>query len=182
MSLFGKDYETVQEEWMLELPLKMQSTLLACTRGVDSQWMPNMKSVNRWLRSLMLKNGNGGNDHSDFQKIGELPLFDGDFEREVEYLPVHYYHHIILGLGIVHYKHPDEEVRDIAGYYYTGLVEMLHQTPETEAHMDWRLEDNPGELRDPPPSVPRALDKHNSMYHPAPPPPPTTTSYRRSGY
>lgn len=180
------DFETVQEEWMLDLPLKMQSTLLACIRGVDSQWAPGTKSLNRWLRSLMLKNGNSANDHSDFQKLKPLPLFDGDFEREIEYLPVHYFHHLILGLGIVHYKHPEKDVADIAGYYYTGMVEMLHQTPETERHMDWRLMDNPGELRDPPPVVPAALDAHNTKFNPAPPAPPppapSNTSYRRSGY
>jgi len=182
MTIFGKSYETVQEEWMLELPLKMQSTLLACVRGVDSQWMPKTKSINRWMRSLMLKNGNGKKDFSDFQKLSELPVMDGDLERELEYVPLHYYHHLVLGLGILHYKHPDDSVKEIAGYYYTGLVEMLHQTPETEAHMDWRLEDNPGELRDPPPSVPETLHAHNRKVLPAPPPAPPTTSYRRSGY
>ncbi len=178
------DFETVQEEWMLGLPLEMQSTLLACVRGAHGQWMPKTKSINRWMRSLMLKNGNGDVDHSDFQKIGELPLFDGELEREVEYMPVHYYHHIVLGLGIVHYKHPDKEIRDIAGYYYMGLVEMLHQTPETERHMDWRLMDNPGELRDPPPSVPEALTDHNLMFPSGDAQPARTVQvvYRNSGY
>lgn len=153
-----KGFEAVQQEWVLELPLKMQTVLLANIRGVDSQWMPGLKTIGRWYRSVILNNGNKTTDPSDFMKPGALPTFDEpELLREVEYVPVHFFHHLILGMEIIAYKHPDGPTRRIAEYYYLGMVGLLHMNPETEPQLNWRLEDDPGEARDKPPPVPDAL-------------------------
>lgn len=65
-----------------------------------------------------------------------------DIEKEFEFASVHYGFHLLHGLEIIGYKHPDPEVRAQASLYYVGLTkEVLHLEPESEDAMDNRLKD-----------------------------------------
>lgn len=130
----------VLQEWVTELPLMMQGTLLTGIRGNDLAHAPRMKPVVRWLRSLLLNNGNPQND---FMEVGQLPTVE-EFDDELEYLSCHYFLHLLHTLQIVGYKHPDTKIRLIASDYYSRLVDWCHLHPEPESEMDERLSGRAG--------------------------------------
>lgn len=132
--------ESVLKEWVTELPLMMQGTLMTSIRGNDLQPTPHMKPVTRWLRSLCLNNGNPEND---FMDVPKLPSVE-EFEDELEYLTLHYFLHFLHSLEIVGYKHPDHDTAETALDYYLRLADWCHLAPETEEEMDERLSGQPG--------------------------------------
>ena len=56
-------------------------------------------------------------------------------------LPAHYVKHLMHGVEILGYKHPDERFRTRWLAFYLALVESFHLNPESEAEMDKRLGD-----------------------------------------
>lgn len=127
--------QSVLKDWVVELPLMMQGTLMTCIRGNDIRDAPKMKPLTRWLRSLLLNNGNPEND---FMEVPKLPAVE-EFEDEIEYLSIHYFAHLLHSLEIVGHKHPDDEVAGIAIDYYARLVDFLHLEPEREEEFEKRL-------------------------------------------
>ena len=129
---------TVLLEWVCQLPWKQQSVLLSSLRGPDTQYMPKIKKITRWLRGITQNNADV--QHS-YMKREDLPTWL-EIEKEFEFSSVHFAFHFLHGLQIVAYKHPDEAIRRQAGGYYRGLIaEVLHLRPESEAAMDERLRD-----------------------------------------
>lgn len=131
---------TVLKDWVIKLPLMMQGTLMTGVRGPDTASCPNLKPVGRWIRSLILVNGNPEND---FMEVQKLPAVE-EFEKELEYLPIHYFTHLVHCLEIIGYKHPDGNVAAIALEYYFRLCDWLHMFPEPEEEMDIRLSGKSG--------------------------------------
>jgi hypothetical protein len=132
---------SVLQDWVTELPLMMQGTLLTGIRGNDVAYAPKLKPVVRWIRANLLVQGNPEND---FMEVPDgLPAVE-DFEDELEYMPVHYYRHLIHTLEIIGYKHPDYEISSIAMEYYLRLVDWCHLAPESHEELDERLSGKPG--------------------------------------
>ena len=109
-------------------------------RGNDFNAAPKMKPVVRWMRSVLLVNGNPEND---FMEVPDLPAVE-DFEDELEYMSVHYFRHFLHTLEIIGYKHPEFEISDIAMEYYLRLVDWCHLAPESHEELDERLSGKPG--------------------------------------
>lgn len=122
----------------------MQGTLLTGIRGNDLDHAPKMKPVIRWMRSILLNNGNPEND---FMNVPSLPTVE-EFEDELEYVSVHYFRHFLLTLEIIGYKHPEYEVAEIAMDYYLRLVNWCHLAPESHEELDERLSGKPGTTGD----------------------------------
>lgn len=118
----------------------MQGTLMTCIRGNDIRDTPKMKPLTRWLRSLLLNNGNLKNDFMNVPKL----LAVEDFEDEIEYLSIHFFAHLLHSLEIVGHMHPDDNVAGIALDYYARLVDFLHLEPEKEEDFKSRLSGEPG--------------------------------------
>jgi hypothetical protein len=125
-------------DWMGELPWKQQSVIISSLRGPDNHYCPNIKKITRWLRGITQNNADPS--HSYMQRE-EMPTLD-DIEKEFEFCSVHYAFHLLHGLEIIGYKHPDEEVAETARNYYHGLARGgLHLNPETSEQLDDRLKD-----------------------------------------
>jgi hypothetical protein len=131
---------SVLQDWVSELPLMMQGTMMTGIRGNDLAHAPLMKPVIRWMRSQILVQGNPEND---FMEVGTLPAVE-DFEEELEYMSVHYFRHFLHTLEIIGYKHPDYRVSDIAMDYYLRLVNWCHLAPESHEELNERLSGKPG--------------------------------------
>lgn len=132
--------QSVLKDWVVELPLMMQGTIITSIRGNDLAHAPKLKPVTRWLRSLILNNGNPEND---FMDVPKLPAVE-EFEDELEYLTIHYFAHLLHTLEIVGYRHPEDKVAEIALNYYARLVDWLHLEPEAQADLESRLSGQPG--------------------------------------
>lgn len=125
-------------DWVGDLPYKVQSVLVSAQRGPDSHFCPKIKSLTKWVRRVCQVNADPS--HS-FMEVAPLPTLD-DIEYELEYCTMHYVLHFSYGLEIISYKHPDEEVRKQAFYYYKGIVEELfHFNIENEEQFKSRLVD-----------------------------------------
>lgn len=156
---------SVLKDWVTELPLMMQGTLLTSIRGNDTAPTPGIKKVGRWYRDLLLHNGNPENDFMEFQGLPRVE----DIHDELEYSSVHYLLHLLHGLEIVGYKHPDPETSDIALDYYLRIVHWLHLSPETEQELDERLSGEPGTTGETKKWVRKK--RRNRRVEPAPEPP-----------
>jgi hypothetical protein len=63
------------------------------------------------------------------------------FFRSWDTLPAHYVKHLMHGVQILGFKHPDQRFRQRWGLLYLRFVEEFHLQPETEEQMDLRLGD-----------------------------------------
>lgn len=128
----------VLQDWMGELSWKQQSVVLSSLRGPDNSHSPHLKKIGRWLRRITQNNADIS---SNYMKDEELPTHK-DIEREVEFSSVHYFSHLIQGLEIIGYNHPDTRIAETARDYYNSLVrEVLHLNPETKSQLEDRLKD-----------------------------------------
>lgn len=133
---------SVLQEWVTGLNWKMQSVLLAATRGPDHIWCPRIKQINRWIRQVTQQNAD---PKDDFMVVKKLPAWDDELEYELGYVPLHYYQHLMHSLEIIAYKSPDKKLAEIAWKYYFSMVHMLHLNEESESELDHRLQDQPRE-------------------------------------
>lgn len=131
---------SVLQDWVTELPLMMQGTMLTGIRGNDTAHAPKMKPVVRFMRANILEQGNPEND---FMDIGVLPGVE-EFEDELEYMSVHYFRHFLLTLEILAYEHPEFLVSNTAMDYYLRLVNWCHLAPESHEELTERLSGKPG--------------------------------------
>jgi hypothetical protein len=133
---------SVVQEWVEELPLMMQGTMMTGVRGNDIIATPKLKPLVRWVRSLILVQGNPENDFMEVD-VTTLPTVE-HFEDELEYLSVHYFRHLLHTIEIIGYKHPDYDTSMIAIDYYLRLVDWCHLAPETHEELNERLSGEPG--------------------------------------
>jgi len=132
--------QPVQQQWIFNLPWKMQTVINQGLRAPDTHFCPNIKIAARWLRSVVLNNAD--DTHTFMCRKEKLPEWDA-LENELNYCSMHYATHFLYALEIVAYKHPDSDTRRRASVLYTNLVgSMCHFNVETEEQLDVRLADN----------------------------------------
>ncbi len=145
---------SVQPEWCLDLPLQQQSVLFLAGRGPDGiEKHHACKPVHVAYRATIFLAGKYGRslvwgERAD--SFMSLDIFaspdawqdavDGFF-RAWDTLPAHYVKHLMHGVQILGFKHPDPRFRDRWGALYLRFAEEFHVNPETEAQMDRRLGD-----------------------------------------
>lgn len=135
--------KSILQDWVMELGLRHQGTLLTAVRGCDTVAKDDpSKLLVRALRSAILHAHCG-----DARKAATfITHLKGDdllrafhvFRKSLDHYPHHWLMHFIHAVEIVGYKAPVE----VSGYYrafYVSLCQSLHMTPETEAELDHRL-------------------------------------------
>lgn len=134
---------SVIQDWMSELPLMQQSTLLLSLRGPDTHRSPETKKVQRWMRGLVFVPGNPANVHEFMTHIDDVPemVEKGPLARELEFASQHFYSHLIHGLEVLAYRHPRDEVCTKAWQLMRGMCEAFHLLPETREAFEHRLRD-----------------------------------------
>lgn len=152
----------VTQEWTHSLPFMQQTVLVLGMRGPDgSPKYGSVKMLLRWYRRCIIKAAfvgaaltdpimpSGGSfDGPSLEGEDELdPWQDrmmvhvNQYLRELDGLPHHFQMHLMHGVEILGYKHPDSEIRFWWHRLYLRLANDMHLHPETEEQMDVRLGD-----------------------------------------
>lgn len=131
---------SVVQDWLQELPWKQQSILFSGLRGPDAPRVPEVKAVNRWMRTVTQHNADPSKDYMKRSGLPE-PLQVCD---ELEFLPVHYVHHFADALAVIAYNHPDTGIAAYAArLHYRIAEELFHFQPEAPHVFKLRHRDKP---------------------------------------
>jgi hypothetical protein len=100
-----------------------------------------VKKVQRWLRGLVFRPGNPDNVHEFMTALGDVPdlVEKGPLARELEFCSQHFYSHLMHGLEVVAYRHPDDTFRNKAFLLFAGMCLLLHLLPESTSAFEKRL-------------------------------------------
>lgn len=139
--------ESVLQNWVMELPLRYQGTLLTAVRGCDEepkQWSATGFSdspgrrITAYIRWCFM-------NPADPREI-DIP---GSFFQsqppenfrpsEFGHLPQHWYAHIMHALEVIGYCHPSEVTSKISLDLYLNMVHSLHLRCETSGQLHYRL-------------------------------------------
>jgi hypothetical protein len=148
--MIEKYTHSVLQDWVMELPLRHQGTLLTGIRGCDlapkdpvticedngcstGEDTPE-RSLSAFLRYCVL-------NAADPREIGypgawfqSYPPLDWK-PSQLGHYPLHWYSHLMHCFEIVAYKHPNPELAHSANLIYDRLVRNLHLNRETETQM-----------------------------------------------
>lgn len=136
--------QSVLQEWVMNLPLKMQSTMLLSLRGPDGMSKENDgKKILRILRSCVLVTAHPGKpdsfmgDQKTHPTVGD-DVFVHFIEAHDEY-PHHWLMHLIHAAEIVGQFHPDTDTAMWWYAFYAGMVAAFHMQPEGLENLQERL-------------------------------------------
>jgi hypothetical protein len=136
--------KSVLQDWVMELPLREQGTILTAIRGCDLTPKLPLDSPERqlvgWIRNAVL------NPH-DKREIGvKGAFFQTEFPKfkpsEFGHYPLHWYAHVMHTLEVIAYRSPNDVQAAKALDGYVDMVLSLHLTPETKDEMISRLSED----------------------------------------
>ncbi len=136
---------SVLQDWVMELPLREQGTLLTCVRGCDLAPKHPYDSPERrltsWLRWCFMV------PHD--QREVDIPgaFFSSKVPTDIKgsefgHYPQHWYAHVMHACEVIAYRHPNREVRIQARTIYYSLTSNLHLIPEDDEMMVARLSED----------------------------------------
>lgn len=133
--------KSVLQDWVMELPLRAQGTVLTAIRGCDLTPKLPLDAPERqivgWIRFCIM-------NPADPREVGikgaffqsEAPSFK---PSELGHYPLHWFSHVMHTLEIIGYCHPDENLSFKGEEFYHHLSHSLHLNPETKEQMMERL-------------------------------------------
>lgn len=130
----------ILQDWVCQLGLRHQGTLLAGIRGCDTAPRNDpSKLLVRCLRNEILIPfcGNPAKSAS-FIEAAPLTILEHRMQEVVknhDHYPSHYVGHLILCAEIIGYKKPSSSWLA----FYFNMVHSYHLLPETERELDTRL-------------------------------------------
>lgn len=139
--------QSVLQDWVMELPLRYQGTLLTCVRGCDDepkQWTATgfsdspgrrLTAYIRWCFMNPADVREVDIPGAFFQSSPPHPFRPSEFGH----LPQHWYAHAMHALEIIGYHHPEGMVRARAHTMYETMVHSLHLNTETKSQLRRRL-------------------------------------------
>ena len=131
--------KSVVQDWMSELPFRMQAVVLCALRGCDGQSREDPhKPIARYLRSCVLNPAFQKEDDRGTFMEG-APSSPGVFLRDIDKYPIHWFVHFLHAAEILGCYHPDEDTRDWWSHFYCHGVQSLHFNPESKAQLDERF-------------------------------------------
>lgn len=147
---------SILKDWVQELGLRHQGTLLTIIRGCDTAPKNDpSKLFTRCVRDVLLNAhcGDAAKAATFIERVPTGMVFDrfDAFRKNCDHYPHHYVMHMIHAIGIIGYKMPDqvmwlEDIDDDSSavqmwlHFYRKLCKGLHMNPETEEQLDERLE------------------------------------------
>jgi hypothetical protein len=145
---------SIQPAWCRSLSLQQQSVLLLAGRGPDGiDKMHPAKRVHVAYRGCVFLAAKYGRELLWGERADgfmSLNIFADDdlwsdavehFLSHIDSLPHHYLMHLMHGVQILGFKHPDFRFRARWMDFYMRMVEDMHLEPESEEQMDKRLSD-----------------------------------------
>jgi hypothetical protein len=142
--------KSVLQDWVMELPLREQGTLLTAVRGCDlepKEWTAEGvvdspgRRITAFIRYCFMNPADPrevGIPGSFFQTLPPEPFKPSAFGH----LPLHWYTHIMHSLEVIAYRHPEPIVRDLVLDLYVAMVRGLHAYPESRDQMIERLSED----------------------------------------
>lgn len=138
---------SVLQDWVTELPLRHQGTLLTAVRGCDlepKQWtaMGFSDSPGRRLTAFIRYCFMNPADEREIDIPGAF-FQSTPPERfkpsEFGHLPLHWYTHVMHALEVIGYHHPNLDLMIQARKLYQSMVHGLHLNIETSHQQYQRL-------------------------------------------
>lgn len=125
----------VIQEWIHELPWKMQTVLILGCRGCDGVPKENpTKQYSRLLRSVVFHNADKSTNFM-VDQAGERR----EFLDYCEGLPLHYVTHFAHACVIVAYNHPNNSYKLLFKTIYVDLCRLMHMGSESMEELTNRL-------------------------------------------
>lgn len=142
---------SVLQDWVMELPLREQGTLLTGIRGCDEapkEWGADGVVINTPARQLTAfirwctMNPHDAREidvpGAFFQSTPPDPFKPSAFGH----FPQHWYAHVMHVLEVIGYRHPEPIIATKCWVMYTKMVENLHLIPEGKMRMIARLSED----------------------------------------
>lgn len=139
---------SVLQDWVMELPLRYQGTLLTAVRGCDNeakQWSRTGvayspgRRLTAFIRWCFMNPADVREVDSEegafFMSTPPSPFKPSAFGH----LPLHWFTHVMHALEIVGYHHPTVEVSHTAKLMYRSMVRSLHLNVESAPECHTRL-------------------------------------------
>lgn len=140
--------KSVLQDWVMELPLRFQGTLLTAVRGCDDEpkrWVSTGVASSQGRRLVAYIRWAFMNpadvrevDHEEgafFRSQPPVPFKPSEFGH----LPQHWYSHVMHATEVIAYWHPSPSVRDKAFNLYSGMVHNMHLNIESKEQQLARL-------------------------------------------
>lgn len=125
--------QSVLQDWVMELPLREQGTLLTGVRGCDLTPKLPFDSPERqlvgYLRYCFL-------NPADDREVGIVGAFFQEAPpvawkpSELGHYPLHWFSHLMHSYEVCGYRHPDPGIRRECHLIYIKLATSLHLGPE----------------------------------------------------
>jgi hypothetical protein len=130
---------SVLQDWVVELPLRFQGTLLTAVRGCDDepkQWSKTGvayspgRRITAFIRFCFMNPADprevGVEEGAFFMPTPPDPFKPSQFGH----LPQHWYSHVMHALEIIGYHHPDKAIAEQGRALYLSMVSNMHLNPE----------------------------------------------------
>jgi hypothetical protein len=131
--------QSVLQDWVQELPLRFQGTLLTAVRGCDDEpkfWrsigvaFSQGRRITAYIRWCFMNPADPR----------EVDAEEGAFKpSQFGHLPQHWYAHVMHALEIIAYEHPVLSVKDQAWKLYYEMVHSFHLNTESREQLWDRL-------------------------------------------
>lgn len=143
--------KSVLQDWVMELPLREQGTLMTAVRGCDAepkQWTSTGVSYSPGRRLTAFIRWCFMNPAD----IREVDSQEGAFmmstpphpfkASEFGHLPQHWYSHAMHALEVIGYRHPEPKIGWTALRMYEKMFSNMHLRGETKERMIERLSED----------------------------------------
>lgn len=143
--------QSVLQDWVMELPLREQGTLMTAVRGCDNEakvWTSTgvayspgrrLTAFVRWCFMVPADIREVDSQEGAFMMSTPPNPFKAS---EFGHLPQHWYAHIMHALEIIGYRNPNPIIRDMTRDLYKAMVHNLHLNIETFNDMVDRLSED----------------------------------------
>ena len=138
--------KSVLQDWVMELPLREQGTLLTCVRGCDLTPKLPLDSMERQLVGALRYAFMNPHDPR------EVDFAPGSFFKstppkefrpsQLGHYPLHWVTHVMHAAEVIAYRHPDEWIRGRWFVIYVDIVRSLHLNVESKEEMIARLSED----------------------------------------
>lgn len=136
---------SVLQDWVMELPLREQGTLLTAIRGCDLTPKKPLDSFERQLvaaiRCHVMVAVDPRETDSEPGSFMQSKVPNGKFSVLGHY-PQHYVSHLLHAIEILGYRYPRPAIADSWYKLYRNFCHSLHVNPETEEQMTLRLSED----------------------------------------
>lgn len=130
---------SVLQDWVQELPFRMQTVLMCSLRGHDGLPKDHVsKQLVRAIRRTVLLDADPSNPFIGGMRLTILEVLK-EMRTTVDEMSVHFLMHSIHASEIIAYRYPEQRTREVWMNVYEGLVDALHLNTETRDQFEMRL-------------------------------------------